>query len=86
MLQDRFVKLMLVVIAVLLAVNLVKPGTSLFTVPVNAQTSDPARRYDVAPVKGFQVAGLKDVVAVGDGRSFVVSKPDGFMVYQIGER
>jgi hypothetical protein len=89
MLQDRFVKIMLVVIAALLALNLLRPGTSVVTTPATAQiinTTPPALpMLDIKPVRGYQVAGLKDVVAVGDGRSFVVSRSDGFMVYQVSD-
>lgn len=79
MLQDRFVKIMLVVIAGLLAMNLVKPSASLVATPAMAQGSN----VDVVSVKGYNVVGLKDVVSLGDGKSFVVSAPDKFMVYQV---
>lgn len=89
MLQDRFVKIMLVIIAVLLALNLVRPGTSVMTTPATAQvittTTLPPPTLDVKPIKGFTVAGLKEIVAVGDGKSFIVSRADGFMVYRVDD-
>jgi hypothetical protein len=85
MLQDRFVKVMLVIIAVLLALNLVKPAVSLFSSPAQAQVTrgvgTQAKRFDVKAVRGYEVKSLQDVVVLGDGKSFVVSNPNGFMVY-----
>ena len=85
MLQDRFAKIMLVVIAVLLALNLVKPTLSFFSTPAQAQVTrgvgSQAKRFDVRAVRGYEVKSLQDVVVMGDGKSFVVSNPNGFMVY-----
>ncbi|MCX7018034.1 MAG: hypothetical protein WCK47_06710 [bacterium] len=87
MLQDRFVKIMLGVIAALLALNLMRPDSGFIASPAQAQMvriiQDNTPRTDVKPIKGYQVVGLKDVVAVGDGKSFVVSAADKFMVYQV---
>jgi len=95
MLKDRFTKFMLVAIALLLAGNMFRPGGSaplLDVVPsAQAQTmlnprdseSAPARRYEVKDVKGFAVEGLKEVVSLGDGKTFVVSNSKGFMVYTV---
>lgn len=90
MLQDRFVKIMLVVIAALLALNLLRPGTTgLLSSPAQAQITkavgDTTRRYDVKAVRGYQVTGLKDVVMLGDNKTFVVSNQNGFMVYQFDQ-
>jgi hypothetical protein len=49
----------------------------------NEFRSTTPRNYHVKTLDGFAVADLKDVVAVGDGRSFVVSNTKGFMVYQL---
>lgn len=85
MLQDRFVKIMLVVIAVLLGANLLKPNGALLSSQAQAQVmkgvGEQAKRYDVKAVRGYEVKSLQDVVALGDGKSFVVSNPNGFMVY-----
>jgi hypothetical protein len=103
MLNDRFVKIMLVAIACLLAGNLVAVFTGYGLTPslaqnANAQSSiapsqnnrnqnefsrTTPRNYRVKTLDGFAVADLKDVVAVGDGKSFVVSNTKGFMVYQL---
>jgi len=92
--QDRFVKVMLVVIAALLVFNLFRPQTAQTTLELpslvssaQAQTSQNTdstpTTYKVRSLNGFSVADLKDVVAVGDGKSFVVSNPKGFVVYQV---
>ncbi|MCX7717067.1 MAG: hypothetical protein N2111_01520 [Candidatus Sumerlaeaceae bacterium] len=83
--QDRFVRVMLVVIAILLAMNLVSHGTSFLASPAQAQITrvNPGPRVDVKAIKGYEVAGLTNIVALGDGKSFVVSAPGKFMVYQV---
>ncbi len=90
--QDRFVKIMLVVVACLLAANLLKPDAGgqavvLPSILPTAHAQDnvpaPAQNYQVKSIKGFSVEDLRDIVAVGDGRSFVVSNSAGFMVYQV---
>lgn len=92
--QDRFLKILLIVVAGLLAANLVKTSNSADVVPmpsflssaqaqVAAPVSEPSRKYQVNSLKGFSVEDLQDIVAVGDGRSFVVSNSKGFMVYQV---
>lgn len=93
MMQDRFVKLMLVLIAGLLAANLMQPAGESHTISIpsvlpsaNAQvnaTTETTGRSRVSRLEGFSVEDLQSVVAVGDGRSFVVSNPKGFMVYQV---
>jgi hypothetical protein len=95
--QDRYIKFMLTLVAGLLAANLFalafKSSSSpaeLFVSAAHAQDANvntPApssQNITVKALKGFMVQDLKDVVAVGDGKSFVVSNPKGFMVYQVG--
>lgn len=93
--QDRYTKIMLAVVAVLLAANLAQsvfsPDSSasgqLLLSGAQAQsnrTPTPSvQNFSVRSLKGFQVEDLKEVVAVGDGQSFVVSNSKGFMVYQV---
>lgn len=93
MLQDRFVKIMLVIIAVLLAANLLRPAESrppaLFVSSAQAQqsgqysTAAASASLSVTAIGGYRVSDLKEVVAVGDGQSFVVSNPNGFQVYRV---
>lgn len=93
MLQDRFVKVMLVVIAFLLAANLMRqnnhatPMASSIMLPLEssaqAQTGSPA---SVRTVQGFNVADLQSIISLGDGKTFVVSNPKGFMVYTVESR
>lgn len=98
--QDRFIKIMLAVIAALLAANLVSSQSSsesantelpLPSILSSAQAQSNNRReqnttpvtYKLNRVDGVSVEDIQDVVAVGDGRSFVVSNSKGFMVYQV---
>ena len=98
--QDRFVKFMLVVVAALLAANLIQynssqPVMQLPAIVGSAQAqsqsrsaaaaaaAEAAKVYKVNRLEGYSVEDLKEVVSVGDGRSFVVSNPKGFMVYQV---
>ena len=83
MLQDRFARVMLVIIAVLLAINIIRPGDSVLATNAQARTTTSTGRADVRPLKGYEVTGLQDIVALGDGKSFVVSGPGKFMVYQV---
>ncbi len=93
--QDRFIKIMLVVVAALLAGNLLQSmmsstGPSIISSaqaqPRNeaqALTESAATVYQLKVLSGFPVEDLKTVVPLGDGRSFVASNPKGFMVYQV---
>lgn len=92
--QDRFVKTMLVVVAGLLAANLVQsfvsgsaPSAPVFVSNAQAATNQNAAAvpvtYQVKSLKGFTVEDLQSIVPVGDGRSFVASNSKGFMVYQV---
>ncbi len=92
MLQDRFVKIMLVMIAVLLAANLLRPADRPFApLESSAQAQSPSTIASsnginrVTAIGGFRVSDLKEVVAVGDGKSFVVTNPSGFQVYRVDE-
>lgn len=92
MLQDRFVKAMLVVIAAMLAANLLRPSDQPFvTLESSAQGQAPGTVASsngvnrVTAIGGFRVSDLKEVIAVGDGKSFVVTNPSGFQVYRVDE-
>ena len=88
--QDKFTRTMLTAIVVLLALNLVFTAggriVALFESRADAQivkgTGNSAKQYDVKPVRGYEISGLKEIVVLGDGKSFVVSNDKGFMVYQ----
>lgn len=97
--QDRVTKILLLVVAGLLAANLAQslrksaaPQADLFISAAQAQSRGSVRPEmpslsappTVTSVKGFTVQDLQNVVAVGDGKSFVVSNTKGFMVYQVG--
>lgn len=96
MFHDRFVKVMLLVIAMLLSANLLRTrsggGAAGLTFVSSAQAqrmgnaNSPApepRRYEMKRVDGLQVEDLKDVVSLGDGKTFVVSNTKGFMVFTV---
>ena len=92
--QDRFVKVLLVIIAGLLVVNLFRSNDQSSQVQLPAiigsaiaqSSSNDTTNYSsyrVRSVGGQEVADIKDIIAVGDGKSFVVSNTKGFMVYQV---
>jgi len=88
--QDRFPKILLVLVAGLLVANLLQSQSSPFVTgnaqAQNATVATPVPQdvtYTVRTVGGFPVENMKDAIAVGDGRSFVVTNTKGFMVYQI---
>lgn len=90
---DRVTKLLLLIVAGLLAANLVhnlrqspQPQGDLFISAAHAQNRDIPRPLPptVNAVKGYSVNDLRDVIALGDGKTFVVSNSKGFMVYQVG--
>ena len=91
MTHDRFTKTMLVVIAVLLGLNLLFTAGDRIMAPFESKAQaqvlkgagDGARMYDVRAVRGFEVTALKEIISLGDGKTFVVSNPTGFMVYQM---
>jgi hypothetical protein len=98
MARDRYLHGILTIIAILLLLNLFKPvDRPLATIESQAQAQATDNRTLVIPtpiqrqannlrisaVGGNQVSNLKDVVPLGDGRSFVVSNPGGFLVYQV---
>lgn len=93
--QDRFTKGILLVIAGLLVVSLFRSGGSeqqvalpSFIGSAIAQTNTSANEptytnYRLRSVGGQEVTDIKDIIAVGDGKSFIVSNTKGFMVYQV---
>lgn len=91
--KDRTIKGLLITCAVLLAGNIIAtfyPGKSSVSVIPNAEAQSSNRSntqprivYNVKDLKGFSVSDLKEIVPLGDGKTFVVSNPNGFMVYQV---
>jgi hypothetical protein len=93
--KDRFGKTMLVVIAALLAANLFRSKAEL-VLPLESSaqaqnvvssnpgnSASPPKKLLVRNIQGFSVADVKEVVSLGDGKTFVVSNPNGFMVYTL---
>ncbi len=79
----------LIVVALLLitnlAVTLLSGNQAALISNVTAQQTQPlpvaATKVDI--VQGFSIKDMKEVVSLGDGRTFVVSNANGFMVYQV---
>jgi hypothetical protein len=90
--NSRFMRGGMAIIAILLLANLAvmiatggNRGIELANV-ANAQSRsrvEEPRVSSVRSVQGFQVDDLKEVVSLGDGKTFVVSNPKGFMVYTV---
>ncbi len=85
----------LIVIAILLIANLLvtllagSANHATLVTQVGAQNAAPLplpMANKVQVVQGFSIANMKDVVSLGDGRTFVVSNANGFMVYQVDAR
>ncbi len=83
----------LIVIAILLVANLLvtllsgSANHATLVTQVGAQNVGPLPMANkVQVVQGFSIANMKDVVSLGDGRTFVVSNANGFMVYQVDAR
>lgn len=93
--QDRQIKVLLIIIAGLLAANLCQSmfksqssPADVFVNAAQAQSNSSNRGQKALPptvrsLKGYTVEDLRNVVALGDGQSFVVSNTKGFMVYQV---
>ena len=93
--NSRFVRGMISVIAILLAANLVvmlatngKRGVEVESVSQAQSLRSTPRPTEtviskVRSVQGFSVDDLKEVISLGDGKTFVVSNPKGFMVYTV---
>jgi predicted RNA-binding protein with TRAM domain len=96
--RDRYLHTILTIIAGLLLLNLIKPtDRPLATVESTAHAQTDGSRVVLLPtpmerqagnlrvssVGGHSVMSLKDVVSLGDGRTFVVSNPNGFVVFQV---
>lgn len=91
--QDRQIKTLLIIVAGLLAINVgvslwnSAPGSvDVLVSPAQAQSNQSRNQpqiINVLPVKGFTVQDLKDVVSLGDGKTFVARNEKGFMVYQV---
>lgn len=98
MARDRYLHTLLTVIAVLLLLNLFKGSDKpLATLESKAHAQSDGRivqvaatpvlrqasNLRVAAIGGNQVTGLKDMIPLGDGKTFVVSNTSGFLVYQV---
>jgi hypothetical protein len=93
--NNRYVRGMLAVVAALLVANLVmlaatrgKQGVTIESIAqaqMARNTPVPQVNSTVKPVKGYSVDDLKEVISLGDGKTFVVSNPKGFMVYRVEE-
>jgi len=91
--NNRYVRSMLAVIAVLLAANLIvlaatrgQQGVAVDSVAQAQVRTTPTpvpSASTVKAVKGYSVDDLKEVISLGDGKTFVVSNPKGFMVYRV---
>ncbi|MDD4278500.1 MAG: hypothetical protein PHX74_02070 [Candidatus Sumerlaeales bacterium] len=77
---DSIFKISIIAIAILLCLNVLSTGK--LTVATNVQGQNDSS-YEVAPITGYTVGGLKEIIPLGDGKSFVVYTSDKFMVYQV---
>ena len=88
MLKDGFMRVMITVIALSLAVLALNSILDMTSGPAQAQrpynivkTEGPA--LDVLLVRDIPLDGLKNIHILGDKQTFVVQKSNGFAVYKI---
>ena len=86
--KDTYVRFLLGVIAVSLAVLALSSLVNMFTTPAQAQRpyntvvkEGPAK--DVLLIRDIPVEKFEDVHIMGDGQTFVIQKADGFTVYTV---
>lgn len=79
--SDKTTKVLMAAIAILLVANLFRTADVVPSVQAQNNTVT-----EVIALNGFAVGGLKDALSLGDGKTFVVTTPDKFMVYQVRTR
>jgi len=88
MLKDRFMRIVLSVIAVSLAILALSAVVDMMSSTAQAQrpynvvkSEGPA--MDVLLIRDIPIDGLKEIYIMGDRQTFVVRKSNGFSVYKV---
>ena len=88
MLKDRFMRIVMSVIAVSLAILALSAVVDMMSSTAQAQrpynvvkSEGPA--MDVLLIRDIPIDGLKEIYIMGDRQTFVVRKSNGFSVYKV---
>lgn len=86
MLKDRYTRIVLSVIAVSLAILALNAVLNMISLPAQAQrpyntviTEGPGK--DVLLIRDIVIPDLQNIHILGDNKTFIVQKKDGFAVY-----
>jgi|GEM_PF-564695 len=88
MLKNRFNKVAVTVIAVSLAILAFSAALDMFSAPAQAQRSynlvvTEGAAMDVLLIRDIPIKDVENIHILGDQKTFVVQKPDGFAVYRV---
>ena len=82
--KDMYTRIVLTIIAVCLVALVIQSGIGLFTSPVEARTQP--RTYpqnEVSPIGSIEAKSVKQVITLGDSKTFIVQLSDKVLVYQV---
>jgi hypothetical protein len=83
-LKDNYTRVILTIIAILLALVLLRPQSDILVQNAEARTSGlQARALDATLIKKVPAEGLRNVVVLGDGKTFVLQQKDQVMIYRV---
>jgi hypothetical protein len=77
---------MLAVIAILLVLVLVKPQNGIFVQSAEARYEQSSRVLDVNLIKTVPADGLREIITLGDGKTFLLQQKDRVSVYNVDYR
>lgn len=82
--KEMYTRIALTVIALCLIALVIQNGIGLFTSPVEAKTqtrSCPQNQVD--PIGSIEAKDVKQVITLGDSKTFIVQLPDKVLIYQV---
>ncbi len=88
MLNERYVRAVLTVIALSLAILALSAVLNLVSTPAQAQrpynvVKKEGPGLDVLLIRDIPIEGLKNIHILGDTKTFIAQKSDGFAVYRV---
>jgi len=88
MLKEGYVRIVLTVIAVSLAILALSAVLNIVSTPAQAQrpynsVKKTGMGLDVLLIRDIPIKGLKDIQILGDEKTFIVQKADGLAVYRV---
>jgi hypothetical protein len=83
-LKDIYIRVILTIIAVLLALILMRPQADVVLQNAEARTvTQGSPVLDVTLVKNVPIDGLKNVIVLGDAKTFIVQQKNQVSVYRV---